>query len=192
MLQFLEDYSIYLQKNYKHFLQSLCAGLNGPHRFVCYCLVTREWNSLSMIRRLVVALLEEVSHWGWALRFQGPFQAQFSSSACRSGCSSQIHSPAPCLLATMLPAKIIMAQASETVRKPPWIALVMKSLRSNGTVTKTVCIKGGFQDWYLVQSHSTVKKYTNGSQICSQTDFFKPPFLHTYTSSLCEGGSHTA
>ena len=39
------------------------------------CLVTREWNCLGRIRRygragVGVALLEEVCHWGWALRFQ--------------------------------------------------------------------------------------------------------------------------
>ena len=46
---------------------------NGPHRLKLEYLVTREWNCLEGLVGLGgVALLEEVCHWGWTLRFQTP------------------------------------------------------------------------------------------------------------------------
>jgi hypothetical protein len=37
------------------------------------CLVTREWICVKGLQDFGgVALLEEVCHWGWALRFQKP------------------------------------------------------------------------------------------------------------------------
>jgi hypothetical protein len=45
------------------------------------CLVTREWNYLKGLEGLGgVALLKEVCHWGWALRFQNPMSSPVSVS----------------------------------------------------------------------------------------------------------------
>jgi hypothetical protein len=52
-------------------------------------LVTRKQNSLIGLGG--VALLEEVRHWGWALRVsKAHTQASVSSFYLQSGCSSQV------------------------------------------------------------------------------------------------------
>jgi hypothetical protein len=40
----------------------------APMTYIFECLVSREWNCLKGLED--VALLEEVCHWEWALRFQ--------------------------------------------------------------------------------------------------------------------------
>lgn len=55
--------------------QSSCSFLNLSHIFEC--LVTREWHNSRDSRRIGgMALLEEVWHLGWVLRFQNPYQTQ--------------------------------------------------------------------------------------------------------------------
>lgn len=45
----------------------------APHWVTLECVVTMEWNSLKRFQGLEdMALLEEVSHWREALRFQKP------------------------------------------------------------------------------------------------------------------------
>lgn len=68
----------------KCLLHAMCAGLNenDPCRLICldaWSPVSETiWEGLG-----VVALLEYIYHWGWALSFQNPDQAQcFPPSAC--------------------------------------------------------------------------------------------------------------
>ena len=90
---------------------------------------------LGKIRRL--ALLEEVCHCGWDLRFQKPLSVRLFLFL------SPPPLPLP-LLPPQHPTMIIMNSPSETVSKPPTesfllkLALVMVSRHSNRTVTKTV------------------------------------------------------
>lgn len=88
----------------------------------------------------------------------------------------------------------------KTISKPPIKCPLSYELfwsRSLFTAWKTDCIKR-FQGWYLAQGHSsclcealhsflsTVKNIqTNGSQICSHRDFFKP-FFFKYILLYCK------
>jgi hypothetical protein len=74
-----------------------------PHMFEC--LVTMEWYYLKGLRG--VALLEEVCHWEWALRFQMPMPSPVFLSAYGLGHSSQLHISS-FLHATMLPTMMIL------------------------------------------------------------------------------------
>lgn len=95
---------------------------------------------------VTMILLEEVCHWGWALKCQKAHTSLWlSHSACWSGCSQLSTSatvPAP-----MLPAMVIMYWASETVSHPIqcfyflWVVLVTLLLLWRDTMTKATLIK---------------------------------------------------
>ena len=86
-----------------------------------------------------VALLEEVCHGGWALRFQnhkpGPMVLSLDPDV-----ELLATSPAPCLSCV---AMLIIYQTSETVSTPHYLlslvkaVMVMVSLHNNRTVNKT-------------------------------------------------------
>lgn len=62
-----------------------------------------------------MALSDEVYHWGWALRFESPDQAQCLSLCLQ--CSSQLL-PSVSLHAAIFAAMMIMDQTSEIERQP--------------------------------------------------------------------------
>jgi hypothetical protein len=67
-----------------------CRGLNRNDLFlfnILECIVIREWCYFRRMRGFCfvgvgVALLEEMCHWGWALRFQNPKPDPVSLSFC--------------------------------------------------------------------------------------------------------------
>lgn len=71
-------------------LKGFCGGLNKnapfPQTHLFACLVAREWHCLRKIRGcglgVGMALLEEVRHWGWALRFEKSKPGPMSLVSC--------------------------------------------------------------------------------------------------------------
>lgn len=132
----------------------------------------------------VVALVEEVCHWGWDLRFQKPMLSWFSlslflplslplssilsftphlSHACRSGCKALGYYPSTTpffflpWLSWTSPLKLLASPQLSA-------ALVTVSLHSNRTATKKMIKRNLSTEFYLSPTPFSLTAYTENSQ----------------------------